>query len=82
MRGQRSNQLNYVPTRQINEEQNRLSLCLCVLHEELARPVSQGARLSPPWNQPHKIFNKRRNILTASPRTRKSVPLSTFDLRH
>jgi hypothetical protein len=25
--GQRSNQLNYVPTRQINEMRNRLCLC-------------------------------------------------------
>jgi hypothetical protein len=35
--GQRSNQLNYVPTRQINDMRNRQCLCSAISTEQLCR---------------------------------------------
>ena len=72
-RGPRSNQLNYVPTRQINEMRNRQCLRGFARITYIANPL-RASQIA--FNQAETAIKSRADrrhkvILTASPRTRK-----------
>src|ERR1700730_3040953 len=79
-RGPRSNQLNYVPTRQINEMRNRQCLRGFARITYIANPL-RASQIA--FNQAKPLIksraDRRKIILTASSRTRKPASPKTSD---